>query len=684
MNTRRTKRKPSIVANPTVYSALPEDVLKESYSNLSLFDLVELATIDHVHYRLLKDNFIWERKMQQHFPEAYQEIILATGGIGINWHAVFIETYQKEYEGLDSAIKRFFTLAKENNPALVDPFAENPDDAEAMQVDGGPEVGVSYDQLKAADLFSEDESGVILLDWILRSCSREIIKSVFDLVETERTQKNLTDTDLDDSGWTLLHWAAALGQAERFDDWFDDEEDLESKTKAGLTPLTWAARYGHGELCLRLLAYGVDINAGCALYYAAQFGKFETCELLLKEGANVNVEYSGGYTSLYIASSKGHHRIVALMLQHQAEVNKVVPDTSTPLYVAAQNGWDKVVELLAAHPGVNLECLFQNRFSPLYIACQKGHTNIFWILLARGANLNPPSGDTPLRATIQNKHRDLMRILLAQGADPNIAYFGSTPLHLLCLKQRFDTDFLAAAKMLIQAGANVFAQHNGTLPTQQIVRYYGIDENALINNFNDLIDDDFVITSKGKNFPISEVIKLVKSSIKWLQTNLDLSEEVVTYSYMMKTRQKKGLETLLQALTNALADIEYKIIIYAFLLSDNDKNTVLKHEIATTLGYASVSLAKWMLQIDVTDSFNVQSNDDLKAFLNQFLISPISYALKEPGVDSNSGTNCGYISAMVWLAFLGTKEQKIPVLDMKLDDVSEDEPSPKRARLASA
>ena len=71
--------------------------------------------------------------------------------------------------------------------------------------------------------------------------------------------------------------------------------------------------------------------------------------------------------------------------------------------------------------------------TPLFMACQNGHTDVVQLLLYSQADLDqqtPGSGTTPLFVGSQNGHTDVVKLLLDAKANPSRAKkgTGSTPL----------------------------------------------------------------------------------------------------------------------------------------------------------------------------------------------------------------------------------------------------------------
>ena len=106
----------------------------------------------------------------------------------------------------------------------------------------------------------------------------------------------------------------------------------------------------------------------------------------------------------------------------------------------------------------------KNGRSPLFEASLHGYTNIVYVLLDAGAEVNQAenSGATPLYAASQNNHLPIVKELASRGADINKVenYQGSSPA--LMATQEGNIDIL---KFLIAKGVDVGQKcyHNWTL-----------------------------------------------------------------------------------------------------------------------------------------------------------------------------------------------------------------------------
>ncbi|MDC0307390.1 ankyrin repeat domain-containing protein [bacterium] len=92
--------------------------------------------------------------------------------------------------------------------------------------------------------------------------------------------------------------------------------------KLGLTPLNFAAMFGHTEIAELLIDKGADANAKdekfglTPLHNAAESGRKEIAELLISKGADVNAKDTGGETPLDRAIKSKQTKTANLLRKH--------------------------------------------------------------------------------------------------------------------------------------------------------------------------------------------------------------------------------------------------------------------------------------------------------------------------------------------------------------------------------
>jgi ankyrin repeat protein len=97
--------------------------------------------------------------------------------------------------------------------------------------------------------------------------------------------------------------------------------DLEAKAPNGNTALMMAAFRKNKEAVLMMLKRGAQVNqkGWTALHYAAAAGSVEITTVLLDKYAYIDAETPSGMTPLMIAAREGQEDVVALLLEHGAD-----------------------------------------------------------------------------------------------------------------------------------------------------------------------------------------------------------------------------------------------------------------------------------------------------------------------------------------------------------------------------
>ncbi|MRW91887.1 ankyrin repeat domain-containing protein [Duganella sp. FT80W] len=97
--------------------------------------------------------------------------------------------------------------------------------------------------------------------------------------------------------------------------------DLEAKAPNGNTALMMAAFRQNKPAVLELLKHGAQVNqkGWTALHYAAAAGSVELTALLLDKHAYIDAESPSGMTPLMIAAREGQEDVVALLLKEGAD-----------------------------------------------------------------------------------------------------------------------------------------------------------------------------------------------------------------------------------------------------------------------------------------------------------------------------------------------------------------------------
>ena len=125
-----------------------------------------------------------------------------------------------------------------------------------------------------------------------------------------------------------------------------------------------------------------------------------------------------GQTFLARACAKGEYEITKQRLQERPEdINVADYAGNTPLQIAAINGCDDIVQLLV-DAGCSLDCVNNDKDTPLLDAVENSHLTVVKILLAAGVNPRKPNayGEEPIdRVDEDSKDADEIRRLLRKA-----------------------------------------------------------------------------------------------------------------------------------------------------------------------------------------------------------------------------------------------------------------------------
>uniref|UniRef100_M8BRC9 Uncharacterized protein n=1 Tax=Aegilops tauschii TaxID=37682 RepID=M8BRC9_AEGTA len=179
--------------------------------------------------------------------------------------------------------------------------------------------------------------------------------------------------------------------------------DVNSESKAGVTPMVLAALQGNVEVTRYLLDHGgdpamPDERGSTPLHNAAAAGHCEAVRLLLSKGVNLDpIHYQG--TRLHLAAVEDQDQVVMVLLEHGADPNKDVHHVFSYLMMTVC--------------GKSLKCMRQ--------------------LIETGADVNACdySGPTPFTEAVADGLTDFVKVLLDAGANPNIPnQHGAIPIEL--------------------------------------------------------------------------------------------------------------------------------------------------------------------------------------------------------------------------------------------------------------
>lgn len=276
-----------------------------------------------------------------------------------------------------------------------------------------------------------------------------------------------------DAGYTALHYAAAGGNVGTARLLLDGGADVVAVAKAGETPLSLAARRGHGELVLLLLARGAPARSGDSAaafespVLAALFARDTGLVRLLLE-AGADAEPPRGMPPLAVAARQGDTAVVAMLTARGADVNRAIGEGQTPLILAAQDGHVAVVRILLAAGADPSRRDRTANWTELEWAASRNHDSVV-ALLRRTDPARSGTRDIELVRAVQTRDVSRARELLAAGANPNTrTSSGGSLLSFAVYVQNVEL-----ARMLLQAGADWRVRERHEIPLVQAAAQRG-------------------------------------------------------------------------------------------------------------------------------------------------------------------------------------------------------------------
>lgn len=224
-----------------------------------------------------------------------------------------------------------------------------------------------------------------------------------------------------------IYNAAFRGDSARIAEILKENPELvNTLDKAELTPLHYAAIYGHVDAAKVLLAHGADVEAKrsggfTALHDAIVKNQKTVAKLLIDHGAKIHGEMSMAYVD---------KETVQLLLDLGADVNQRNKNGKSPLDEAAFRGNVDVIKLLLEH-GVDINARSEYGSTALHNAASRGEAEAAKLLIENGAKVDykARNGDTPLCRAIRSGQLKVAEILLTNGADVHVRISGHTLLH---------------------------------------------------------------------------------------------------------------------------------------------------------------------------------------------------------------------------------------------------------------
>ena len=146
-------------------------------------------------------------------------------------------------------------------------------------------------------------------------------------------------------------------------------------------------------------------------------------------------------------------------------------------FAVVGNHPDKAVMLLNQGALINMQDK-ENGCTPLLLAVKKAHAKVIDVLLEKGADVNKPNnfGYTPLMIAAELGLMSITQKLLKKGAKVNVSTNDNTKTPLLSALMKRN---ISVSKVLLDAGADVFAKNEFGISAVDYVQKDGFDNNPI-------------------------------------------------------------------------------------------------------------------------------------------------------------------------------------------------------------
>lgn len=310
-----------------------------------------------------------------------------------------------------------------------------------------------------------------------------------------------------ENGETPVHVASRYGNVVTLDLLLDDMGDPLLKSHTGDTPLHLACRNCHPKIVHHLIDYvkthhspeaattyinAVNNDGETALHKTCQIPKEEVkvpdsdkeiVKMLLENGADVSLQTkSTNETCFHYCAIAGNNEVLSEMLMHMSatDVQKAMNRQSTvgwtPLLIACHKGhMELVTTLLGNHARVDV--FDTEGRSALHLAAERGYLQVCDALLTNKAFINSKSrvGRTALHLAAMNGFTHLVKFLIRDhhAVIDILTLRKQTPLHLAAGNGQ-----LEVCKLLLELGGSIDATDDlGQKPIHV----------AAQNNFSDVV-----------------------------------------------------------------------------------------------------------------------------------------------------------------------------------------------------
>lgn len=302
---------------------------------------------------------------------------------------------------------------------------------------------------KMHDLSVKDRSGKTYLMYAVLSSMHTIIRSLI----AQGVDVHSVDNQ---KGFSALHYAAAVGDAESIDILLKNQKKFNSimpngtkVTPSEVTPLHLASRQGHVDACMKLLKFGASLETTytegitaanlcfspkcpeiiqlfqrtSSFHYPGQDLQMIKCccmtdnsenlRFLIGLNVNVNAVDKNGMNALHFAAIYDAPLCTTILLATNCSPNVLDSiSLSTPLHMAAARGHVVIIQQLLSY-GAHPHMYDKEGNTPLLKAIAEGHCGAVVELLQQNVNCMQPSrtGLSPSVASFMQHNEKITQIV---------------------------------------------------------------------------------------------------------------------------------------------------------------------------------------------------------------------------------------------------------------------------------
>lgn len=229
-------------------------------------------------------------------------------------------------------------------------------------------------------------------------------------------------------GESLLHLAAAYGQADAARVLVQSGLSIEAADAAGITPMQTAIIRGQLHMPAVLAATALEQKGILPEHYLCQLtescltGDFYTAHLIQTTGLSINATNTNSATALHNCALAGNAAAIHYLLKRGANPQQQNDQGKTPLEAAREAGQAESCAVLAAHDLCQQGITQEHYNAALRHAVRTANTERITLLKEAGTNLNTADaeGNTPVHTAVQLGQAAVLNHLHGLGANINL------------------------------------------------------------------------------------------------------------------------------------------------------------------------------------------------------------------------------------------------------------------------